>query len=211
MRCAAREFDLRCNAVGAWEGAAPAEPRFASEDVFGPAGASPSHLRRSASWKACTTIVLFASVAVVVVGCQQPNPHSGELADFREVFPHQSPATVEHPKSVMVAQGESPVVFQVREPSVARVMDLTSGQEITAAALGKGELIYVSEDTGVFAGGKKLVPGPFAPGHRYGISIDTDSGTSWQTRTEAPHPAPPPATQVAPGLGPQAVPPNGQQ
>ena len=146
----------------------------------------------------CGPVVLSVCLTVLSAGCQQPNPHAGDLADFKEVFPHPSPATVEHPKAVMVAEGPSPVVFQVHEPSVARVIDLTTGQEITAAALGKGEMIYVSEDTGVFAGKKKLVPGPFTPGHRYGISLDTDSGTNWQTRTESPHPAPPPATQVAP-------------
>jgi hypothetical protein len=106
------------------------------------------------------------------------------LADFREVFPHPITMPVEHPKATMVAQGPSPLVFQVREPSVARVIDLTTGQEITAAALGRGEMIYVSEETGVFAGKRKLAAGPFPPGHRYGISIDSDS------ETQAPHPAP---------------------
>jgi hypothetical protein len=148
-------------------------------------------------WRRCATRIAVACVAILMTGCQQQNPHSGELADFKEVFPHRSPTEVEHPKSVLVAEGYSPVVFQVREPSVAHVIDLTTGQEIASASVGKGEMVYVSEDTGAFAAKRQLLPGPFEPGHKYGISIDVDPGQSWHNRTEMPNPHPmlPPATQ----------------
>jgi hypothetical protein len=190
MRCAARKPGIsRTGRNWTWEGEAPAEPAPVGAEECGSAGALPSRF----------IMVLLAGVVVVAIGCQQQNPHAGELADFKEVFPHQSPTPVEHPKSVLVAEGVSPLVFQVREPSVVHVMDLTRGEEIVSASVGRDQMVYVSEDSGVFAGKQKLAAGPFAPGHRYGISLDTDSGQSWQTRTEAPHPAPPPATQVAPG------------
>jgi hypothetical protein len=155
------------------------------------------HLLLAAELKACITTSVLACVMFFPIGCQQQNPHSGELADFKEVFPHRSPTDVEHPNSVMVAEGYSPVVFQVREPSTAHVIDLTTGQQIASAALGKGEMIYVSEDSGAFAGKRRLAAGPFEPGHRYGISVDVDSGQSWHNRAETanPHPVLPPATQ----------------
>jgi hypothetical protein len=137
---------------------------------------------------------LLATVATLASGCQQ-DPHKGELADFKEVFPRQSPTPVEQPKSVLVAQGLSPVVFQVQVPAVVHVLDLTNGQEIASASVNRGEIISVSEDSGAFVGKRRLAAGPFAPGHKYGITLDTDTRQSWQTRTEAPHPAPPPATQ----------------
>jgi hypothetical protein len=138
---------------------------------------------------------LLVCVATLASGCQQ-DPHKGELADFKEAFPRQSPTPVEHPKTVLVAEGLSPVVFQVQQPAVVHVLDLTNGQEIASASVSRGEIISVSEDSGAFAGKRRLAAGPFAPGHKYGISLDADTRQSWQTRTEAPRPAPPPATQA---------------
>ena len=140
---------------------------------------------------------LLSGIAIAAVGgCHhESKPADNELTDLQEAWPHRTPPVVEHPRSVMVAEGPSPVVFQVREPSRVHVLDLTTGQEIASAMVARGEMVYVSEDSGAFAGKQRLAAGPFAPGHRYGISIDTDSTESWQTRTEILHQPPPPATQ----------------
>ena len=121
--------------------------------------------------------------------------HSGQSEkekaqeDFREAWAHQSPSgNTSHPRSVVVAQGPSPLVYQVQEPCTVRIADTTTGAEIVTAAAKKLGMVYVSEETGAFVNGNRIVPGPFNRGHRYSISVELPDEEKWGSyvRTQPP-------------------------
>ncbi len=132
-----------------------------------------------------------ACVALATTGgCQSATDEKAKAReDFRESWAHRTPPGVtDHPKSVLVAKGPSPLVFQMLEPGMVHIFDTTIGQEIASAPVGRGALVYVSEQSGAFASNNRLVAGPFAPGHQYGISVDVSQDESWNSRTQTPPP-----------------------
>jgi hypothetical protein len=123
-----------------------------------------------------------AGVALVGAGChtgQSESEKAKAREDFQEAWAHRTPEEASHPKSMLVAQGRSPLVYQVREACTVHITDTTTGAEIVTAAGKKDGMVYVSEETGAFVNGNRVVRGPFAPGHRYAISIDTPQDEGW--------------------------------
>ena len=106
--------------------------------------------------------------------------------DFRDAFVHRDVDSasheLSHPKNVLVAQGYSPVVFDVREASTVHVMDLTSGVEIASTAAGKEEYVSVNEQNGVLVGNRRVVAGPLPKGHEFGILLDVAGDESFKSK-----------------------------
>src|SRR5882724_3798942 len=92
-------------------------------------------------------------VALAAAGCQSTSPEKKAREDLVDAWARHAPGDVQHPGTVLVAQGRSPVVFQVQEPVTVHIMDTTVGKEIATASAARGSLVYVSEDTGAFANG----------------------------------------------------------
>jgi len=135
-----------------------------------------------------------AAGIALLAGChsEQADREQQAKEDLRDAWVRQTPsADASHPKSTVVAQGPSPLVYQALEPCTVHIVDTTTGAEIATAVAKKQGLVYVSEETGAFVNGNRVVPGPFRPGHRYAISIDFSQEDSWGTyiRTQPP-PAP---------------------
>lgn len=133
-------------------------------------------------------------VGALALGCSQQQPAARE--DLRDVWRGSgSIGAVEHPGSVAVARGFSPLVYQVRQAGVLHVTDATSGAELASAVVQPGTIVWVDEDKGVFAGKQKLRPGPLADGHAYLMSMDVNNADEWKAGVQVPRPAPPPPTQ----------------
>lgn len=145
---------------------------------------------------------MFCGAGIITCGCRPNKPPLREHVELKEAWPRESVPPVPHPTSVVVAEGPAPLVFQVREPTVAHVLDMTTGLEIGSGPVGRLQLVYVSETTGAFAGKVRLVAGPLPEGHRYAISLNVGSGEQWESKIEVLPPGPPargiveqPATQ----------------
>ena len=137
-----------------------------------------------------------AGVALVGAGChtgQSESEKAKAREDFQEAWAHRTPEEASHPKSMVVAQGRAPLVYQAPADCTVHIYDTTTGNEIATAAAKNDGLIYVSEQTGAFVNGKRVVPGPLAPGHRYSISVDTPHDEDWDSYVR--RQAPPPASQ----------------
>ena len=139
-------------------------------------------------------VLLVGGVATAAAGCHpKPKPEDVEL---KEAWPRLSVQPVPHPTSVVVAEGPAPLVFQVREPTIAHVLDMTTGLEIGSAPVGRLQLVYVSETTGAFAGKIRVVAGPLPEGHRYAISVNVGSGEQWESKIEVLPPGPPASGRI---------------
>jgi hypothetical protein len=134
-------------------------------------------------FKSLMTWWFVAGACVAAAGCHSGQSESEKekaKEDFREAWAHRAPPPeASHPKSVVVAQGPSPLVYQVQEPCTVHVVDTTTGAEIATAAARKLGMVYVSEETGAFVNGERVVPGPFNHGHRYSISVDMPHDETW--------------------------------
>ena len=134
---------------------------------------------------------LICGAAIVAGGCRTDKPQTPEQAALKEAWPRESVQPVQHPTSVVVAEGPAPLVFQVREPTIAHILDMTSGLEIGSGPARRLELVYVSEKTGAFAGKVRLVAGPLPEGHRYAISVNVGSGAKWESKIKVLRRGPP--------------------
>lgn len=137
------------------------------------------------SWGACNNFAVACVTALVGTACQPKPADRQAREDLRDAWARKTPGDLQHPGAVLVAQGRSPLVFQVQEPAVVHITDTTVGKEIASATAGRGSLVYVSEDTGAFANGQRLVAGPFVAGHTYAISVDVEQDQAWSSRKQA--------------------------
>lgn len=138
---------------------------------------------------------IYALLALLL-GCQQQPKVDRE--EMRDVWQHPGAGgAVAHPNSVILAQGPSPVVYQVQQSGTVHIMDTTNGIELAAVTVPAGTIVWIEEDKGVFANKQKLRPGPLPGGHQYSISLDVEAADAWRTGVEAPKPAPPAASQPA--------------
>lgn len=143
----------------------------------------------------------YALVALLL-GCQQQQKQKVDREDLRDVWNHPGAGgAVVHPNSVTVAQGPSPLLYQVQQSGTLHVTDTTNGNELATTIVQPGTIVWIDEDKGVFANKEKLRPGPLPGGHQYSISFDVEAADAWQTGVEAPKPAPPAASQPANGSG----------
>ena len=146
-------------------------------------------------FKSLMTWWFVAGACVAAAGCHSGQSESEKekaKEDFREAWAHRAPPPeASHPKSVVVAQGPSPLVYQVQEPCTVHIIDATTGIELVTTAAGRQALVYVSEETGAFVSGHRLAPGPFSPGHHYAISVEVGQEDSWHSRVGT-VPVPPP-------------------
>lgn len=129
--------------------------------------------------------LMIACVAAgAAAGCHSgQNEKEKAREDFREAWAHRTPPeAMQQPKAVIVAQGPSPLVYQVLEPCTVHIIDATTGAEIATAAAKKQGLVYVSEETGAFVNGDRVAPGPFNRGHRYAISVEVAQEQSWSSQ-----------------------------
>ena len=143
--------------------------------------------------------VAASAAGVVVAGCQSEQAERERKAkeDLRDAWVRPTPVgDASHPRSVVVAQGPSPLVYQATEACTVHIVDSSTGAEIATAVARKQALVYVSEETGAFVNGERVVPGPFNRGHRYSISIDLPQENSWGSSVTR---QPPPATSQPQG------------
>lgn len=145
------------------------------------------------------SIILNASLLLpVMAGCQQqPQGFSeAEKADIRDSWYPKSQQVV-HPGSTELTEGTAPLIYQVPQAGTLQVTDSATGMPIAIAAVNHGTIIRIDAEKGIYAGSRQLRPGPLEPGRRYGIVLAVPQANDWQSRVEAPHPAPPPATHPA--------------
>ena len=144
-------------------------------------------------------MLLMSSSAVLFVASCGPSAQEQQRdkaeEDFRDGFARHEvdvqSRDVEHPSRVLVARGHSPVVFEVREPVKAHMVDLTTGAEIVATDVGRDQFVSVNEDTGVLVGNRRIVPGPLPEGHEFGILVDVSGDESFNSKITT-NPVPPP-------------------
>lgn len=149
----------------------------------------------------CAFVILAICLSVtsmaLAAGCQPQTFSDQEKADIRDSWkPGTSPA-VAHPQSATLIEGPAPLLYQAREPGTIHVTDSASGARLATAAVQRGTVIRIDAEAGIFIGERKLKAGPLTAGRRYGIVLDVDASGDWQSRIEAPKPAPPRATRPA--------------
>jgi hypothetical protein len=129
-----------------------------------------------------------------VAGCQQtPQPQGlseQEKADIRDSW-NSSSAQVVHPNSTMLIEGPAPLVYQIGQAGTILVTDSNSGMPLARTTVGRGTIIRIEPEQGVYAGLRQLCPGPLTPGRRYGIVLREEETNNWTSGIQAPHPAPP--------------------
>lgn len=147
---------------------------------------------------AILAICVAAASAALVAGCAPQQTFSDrEKADIRDSWnPGTSPAVV-HPQSAVLIEGPAPLLYQARETGTIHVTDSSSGARLATATIERGTVIRIDSEDGIYVGEQRLRAGPLTPGQRYGIVLDLNQGTEWQSRIEAPKPAPPPSTRPA--------------
>jgi hypothetical protein len=135
---------------------------------------------------------------LVAVGCQQQQSgfSEAEKADIRDSWFPKSQQVIQ-PGSTELAEGAAPLVYQVPQAGNLQVTDAATGQPLAVAAVNHGTIVRIDAKKGIYAGSRQLRPGPLEPGMRYGILLAVPQTNDWQSRVEAPHPAPPPATRPA--------------
>lgn len=140
--------------------------------------------------------ILAAPLLLAALGCQQqPQGFSeAEKADIRDSWLPKSQQVIQ-PGSTELAEGTAPLIYQVPEAGRVQVTDTSTGQPLAIAAVNHGTIIRIDEAKGIYAGSRQLLAGPLEPGKRYGIQLAVPQTNDWQSRVEAPHPAPPPATR----------------
>jgi hypothetical protein len=147
--------------------------------------------RRTVTTCLRAVLLMSGAVALATAGCgpsgeeQQRNQLREE---FRDSFAHRDPTAagnqqeVSHPKRVVVAQGRSPVVYDVRTPALAHVMDLTSGTELIAVNVTRDQWVSVNEENGILVGSRHILPGPLPSGHEFAILLDVGGDESYQSQ-----------------------------
>jgi hypothetical protein len=150
----------------------------------------------------CAFVILLVCLAgassALAAGCQQQQTFSDqEKADIHDSWNPRSSQSVAHPQSAVLAEGPAPLLYQARESGTIRVTDAGSGASLASAVVNRGTLIRLDPETGIFVDERRIRPGPLPEGRRFNIVIDMNSFNDWQSRVEAPKPAPPPATRPA--------------
>lgn len=132
------------------------------------------------------------------IGCQQQQPgfSEAEKADIRDSWYPKSQQVIQ-PGSTELAEGAAPMIYQVPAAGNVQVIDAGTGQPLAMAAVTHGTIIRIDPEKGIYAGSRQLRRGPLEPGMHYGILLSVPQTNQWQSRVEAPHPAPPPATRPA--------------
>ena len=140
---------------------------------------------------------LAGLLLLVAMGCQQQQGFSeAEKADIRDSWYPKS-QQVDHPGSTEVAEGTAPLIYQVPAAGNVQVTETGTGVPLAMASVSHGTIIRIDQEKGIFAGSRQLRLGPLEPGKHYGILLAVPHANEWQSRVEAPHPAPPPATRPA--------------
>lgn len=141
---------------------------------------------------------LFILVLAMGAGCQPSHSSSDQeqRAAMREAWKRPAEPAVEHPQSMVVAQGQSPLVYQAQQAGTFHVMDLTTNEPVATASVGGGTILSINEAKGVFADERRLRPGPMPGGHSYSIVLDLDPSDVWRVGVEAPKPRPPASQPV---------------
>lgn len=134
-----------------------------------------------------------------IAGCQQQQTMSQqEKADIRDALSQRSSqAAVVQPKSAALIEGPAPLLYMTRESGTIHITDSVSGAWLATADVARGTVIRIDPDHGVYVGERLLHPGPLPADHRFSVVMDINGQMQWQTRLEAPKPAPPPATRPA--------------
>ena len=159
--------------------------------------------RRTATFSLHLLMLICASMVTAASGCV-PSAEEQQRAqlrqDFRESFAHHDPTSggtqaVSHPQRIVVAQGRSPVVFDVRVPAMVHIFDLTAGAEIASAEAGRDQWVSVNQDKGVVVGGRRVLEGPLPEGHEFAIQLETANDDSFQSQGGINAAPPPPPTR----------------
>lgn len=141
---------------------------------------------------------LIIAACACGAGCQPRQTFSEqEKKDIHDSWnPGSSPAVVT-PQSSVLIEGPAPLLYAAREAGTIHVTDSGSGAWLATANVTRGTMIRIDPEDGILIGERRVQPGPLTAGHRYGIVLDLNPGTDWQSRVEAPKPKPPPATRPA--------------
>jgi hypothetical protein len=135
---------------------------------------------------------LLATAGGLAAGCGQQQTFSDqEKADIRDSWKPGSSPAVQHPQSALLAEGPAPLLYQAQESGPIRVTDSASGVVLATATVGRGTMIRIDPDNGIFVAEKRLRAGPLKVGQRFSITLEMNQPNEWQSRVEAPKPAPP--------------------
>lgn len=141
---------------------------------------------------------LLGASGALAAGCQQqPVMSEQEKADIRDSLTQRPTQTVVQPKSAVLIEGPAPLLYMAQEAGTLHITDAGTGAWLATANVSRGTVVRVDPDSGVYVGEQLLRPGPLAAGHRFSVVMDLNPQTQWQSRIEAPRPAPPPATKPA--------------
>lgn len=148
----------------------------------------------------CASVILLICLCgaspALAAGCQRQTFSEQEKADIRESWHPGSSPQVAHPQSAVLAQGPAPLLYRAEESGTIRVTD-SAGAALASAAVNRGSIVRLDPETGIFVDERRLRPGPLPQGRQFNIVMDLQAGNQWQSRIEAPKPAPPPATRPA--------------
>lgn len=150
----------------------------------------------------CAPVILLFCMAsassALAAGCQpQQTMSEQEKADIRDSLTARSSQAVVQPKSAVLIEGPAPLLYMTRESGTIHITDSGSGAWLATVSVERGTVIRVDSGSGVYVGERLVHPGPLPADHRYGVVMDMNSQMEWQSRLEAPKPAPPPATRPA--------------
>jgi hypothetical protein len=141
---------------------------------------------------------LIAAACACAAGCQPRQAFSEqEKQDIHDSWNPGSSRAVVTPQSSVLIEGPAPLLYPAQQAGTIHVTDSGSGAWLATASVARGTVIRIDAEDGIFAGERRVRPGPLTAGHRYGIVLDLNQGTDWQSRVEAPKPKPPPASRPA--------------
>ncbi len=143
-----------------------------------------------------------AAMAGLMVGCAQ---HAARPSSADDGLPPQDPTTiwnsphfegVNHPTTVVAAEGPPPLFYNLKRGDRVRVVDSTTGKEL-ASAIAAGPAIVNVQTSGVFIGEQRFHAGGIAADHMYQVLLDVAPEQSWRTGVQVAPVRPPAMTRPA--------------
>ncbi len=113
----------------------------------------------------------------VMIGCHHEEPATKEQPTTKPSLygtASQAPIAAES-QPVLVQSGELPLAYRVGASVTVRITDMNAGETLFSKPLKDGDYVAVTADNGIIVDGEKVVKGPLAEDHRYGIYLEKPS------------------------------------
>ncbi len=85
-----------------------------------------------------------------------------------------------------VREGTAPLVYLLPGSGTVRIVDKTSGRELSTMPAESRSIIRIDDFAGVSLGKQTLLPGPLPAGHEYEIYLSTGSESAVEHTRSAP-------------------------